>query len=125
MGQEFDQTMKFTTTRLLELNLSRYKELINTVCNGASHEHELEVELQQLIRSWLERDFKLAKHIPSMRPRKDAGHSKKTSEKQKEKKRKMTLHEVTMVIFIHSNLVVVVQYFLRVCYRIMDYYLVS
>ena len=54
---------------LLSFNLGRYKDLITSICAGAAAEYALELQLNQLARVWQEKDFKLAKHIPLMRPR--------------------------------------------------------
>lgn len=69
MGQDYDPSWEFTVANLLSFNLGRYKDLIATVCAGAAAEYALELQLNQLVRTWQEKDFKLAKHIPLMRPR--------------------------------------------------------
>lgn len=69
MGQDYDPTWNFTVANLLSFNLGRYKDLIAAVCAGAAAEYALELQLNQLARAWQEKDFKLGKHIPLMRPR--------------------------------------------------------
>ena len=69
MGQGYDPSWQFTVADLLSLDLGRYKDLITTICSGAAAEYALEIQLNQLAQAWQEKDFKLAKHIPLMRPR--------------------------------------------------------
>lgn len=69
MGQDYDPSWEFTVANLLSFNLGRYKDLITTVCAGAAAEYALELQLYHLARAWEEKDFKLAKHIPLLRPR--------------------------------------------------------
>lgn len=83
MGQDYDPTWQFTVADLLSFNLGRYKDLIATVCSGATAEYALEQQLERLIRGWQEKDFKLAKHIPLMRPRIERERKKSVKEKRK------------------------------------------
>ena len=73
MGHDFDPSWEFTVADLLTFNLGRYKDLIATVCAGATAEYALEFQLNQLTKAWQEKDFKLAKHIPLMRSRLGTG----------------------------------------------------
>ena len=83
MGQDYDPTWHFTVADLLSFNLGRYKDLIAAVCSGATAEYALEQQLERLIRGWQEKDFKLAKHIPLMRPRIERESKKSVKEKRK------------------------------------------
>ena len=78
MGQDNDPSWEFTVADLLSFNLGRYKDLIASICAGAAAEYALELQLNHLARSWREKDFKLAKHIPLLRPRL-SGESKKSA----------------------------------------------
>ncbi|XP_048580282.1 dynein heavy chain domain-containing protein 1 isoform X3 [Nematostella vectensis] len=89
IGQEFDSTMQFTTATLLSFNLGRYKDLIVTVCAAATKEHALELQLQQLTKSWHDKDFKLAKHIPILRPRFTNDASTRTPSQKKNRRNKL------------------------------------
>ena len=85
MGQDYDPAWEFTVANLLSFNLGRYKDLIATICAGAAAEYALELQLHHLARAWQEKDFKLAKHIPLMRPR--LGGEQRKSAKGKRKTR--------------------------------------
>ena len=97
MGQEFDATMQFTVATLLSFNLARYKDLISHICASAAAEYALEIQLQSLTKFWQEKDFKMAKHIPIMRPRFGASDGKTG----KKKKSKVTEVHVKLVMQIH------------------------
>ena len=83
MGQDYDPSWNFTVADLLSSNLGRYKDLITTICAGAAAEYALEQQLNRLIRAWQEKDFKLAKHIPLLRPRIESEQKKSAKEKRK------------------------------------------
>ena len=83
LGQDYDPSWDFTVADLLSFNLGRYKDLIAAICAGAAAEYALELQLNQLARAWQEKDFKLAKHIPLLRPR--MGGDRKKSAKGKKK----------------------------------------
>lgn len=85
MGQDYDPSWEFTVADLLSFHLGRYKDLIAAICAGAAAEYALELRLNQLARAWQEKDFKLAKHIPLMRPRMRGDQSKSAKEKRKTK----------------------------------------
>ncbi|XP_073235787.1 dynein heavy chain domain-containing protein 1-like [Porites lutea] len=86
MGQDYDPTWDFTVADLLSFHLGRYKDLISAICAGAAAEYALELQLNQLARGWEEKDFKLAKHIPLMRPRMEGDQRKSAKGKRKTKK---------------------------------------
>ena len=86
MGQDYDPTWDFTVADLLSFHLGRYKDLISAICAGAAAEYALELQLNQLARGWEEKDFKLAKHIPLMRPRMEGDQRKSAKGKKKTKK---------------------------------------
>lgn len=86
MGQDYDPTWDFTVADLLSFHLGRYKDLISAICAGAAAEYALELQLNQLARGWEEKDFKLAKHIPLMRPRMEGDQRKSAKGKRKIKK---------------------------------------
>ena len=85
MGQDYDPSWEFTVADLLSFHLGRYKDLIAAICAGAAAEYALELRLNQLARAWQEKDFKLAKHIPLMRPRMRGDQSKSAKGKRKTK----------------------------------------
>lgn len=85
MGQDYDPSWEFTVADLLSFNLGRYKDLIASICAGAAAEYALELQLNHLVWAWQEKDFKLAKHIPLMRPR--LGDEREKSAKGKGKNR--------------------------------------
>ena len=85
MGQDYDPSWDFTVADLLSFNLGRYKDLITAICAGAAAEYALELQLNQLARAWQEKDFKLAKHIPLMRPRMGGDQRKSAKGKRKTK----------------------------------------
>ena len=86
MGQDYDPTWDFTVADLLSFHLGRYKDLISAICAGAAAEYALELQLNQLARGWEEKDFKLAKHIPLMRPRMEGDQRKSAKGKRKTKR---------------------------------------
>ena len=81
MGQEYDATMQFTVATLLSFNLAQYKDLISNICVGAAMEYALEIQLKAMIKFWQEKDFKMAQHIPVMRPRFEGKPAKKKKDK--------------------------------------------
>lgn len=95
MGQDYDPCWEFTVADLLSFHLGRYKDLISSICSGAAAEYALELELNHLARVWQEKDFKLAKHIPLMRPR--LSGDKRKSAKGKGKNRQAVAEVRTLV----------------------------
>ena len=96
MGQDFDPTMRFTVATLLSFNLARYKDLICNICAGAAEEYALENQLHSMIKFWQEKQFKMAKYIPIMRPRFEQ-HDAKTGKKKKGK-------EVRVITAVQQNI---------------------
>ena len=97
MGQDYDPSWEFTVADLLSFNLGRYKDLISSICAGAAAEYALERQLNQLAWAWQEKDFKLAKHIPLMRPRLDS--ERKKSAKGKGKNRQAAAEVWTLHVY--------------------------
>ena len=85
IGQDYDPSWDFTVADLLSFNLGRYKDLIAAICAGAAAEYALERQLNQLVRAWEEKDFKLAKHIPLIRPRMEGDQRRSAKGKRKTK----------------------------------------
>lgn len=104
MGQDYDPSWEFTVADLLSFNLGRYKDLITSICAGAAAEYALELQLNQLAWAWQEKDFKLAKHIPLMRPR--LGGDKRKSAKGKGKNRQAGAEVWTLHVHVVECIVI-------------------
>ena len=64
MGENFDANREFTVEELLSFNLGAHADIINTVYAAAVSEFAIEQQLVKIRKMWVEREFKLAKHIP-------------------------------------------------------------
>ena len=64
MGEHFDANRDFTVEELLSFNLGAHADIINTVYAAAVSEFAIEQQLVKIRKMWIEREFKLAKHIP-------------------------------------------------------------
>ncbi|XP_038044677.1 dynein heavy chain domain-containing protein 1-like [Patiria miniata] len=95
LGQVYEPSHPYTVQELLSFSLSEHSLQINTICNGAAGEFALEQSLIKLRRLWEEKELKLAKHIPVVKPKKAVvpgssskhkrgtkGHSKDASSRQ-------------------------------------------
>lgn len=99
MGQDNDPSWEFTVADLLSFNLGRYKHLIASICTGAAAEYALELQLNHLAQSWQEKDFKLAKHIPLLRPRLSGERKKSAKGKGKNRQAVAEVNSVYTCIY--------------------------
>lgn len=64
MNETYDSDKQFTVSDLLTYDLEENAALIHSIYLGAIAEYDLELKINQVIKLWEEREFKLAKHIP-------------------------------------------------------------
>ena len=64
MNESYDPKRQFTVADLLTYDLEDHAQLIGEIYLGAVAEYDLELKIGHLQKFWLEREFKLAKHIP-------------------------------------------------------------
>ncbi|XP_052798483.1 dynein heavy chain domain-containing protein 1-like isoform X5 [Mya arenaria] len=64
MNESYDPKKQFTVSDLLTYDLKDHEQLVNQIYLGAVAEYDLEQKIGHMKKFWLEREFKLAKHIP-------------------------------------------------------------
>lgn len=64
MNESYDPKKQFTVADLLTYDLEEHAQLVHQIYLGAVAEYDLELKIGHMKKFWLEREFKLAKHIP-------------------------------------------------------------
>ena len=64
MNESYDPKRQFTVADLLTYDLEEHAQLVHQIYLGAVAEYDLELKIGHMKKFWLEREYKLAKHIP-------------------------------------------------------------
>ena len=64
MGEQYNSNQEFTVGELLSYNLHAHCQNIQRIFRTAQNENMIEEELAKLSKTWDDKSFKLAKHIP-------------------------------------------------------------
>ncbi|XP_060599368.1 dynein heavy chain domain-containing protein 1-like [Ruditapes philippinarum] len=92
MNESYDPKKQFTVADLLTYDLEEHAQLVHQIYLGAVAEYDLELKIGHMKKFWLEREFKLAKHIPdSLLASKESDSESETEEEIAVMKRRKTL----------------------------------
>ena len=64
MGEPYEEDYEFTVEELLSYNLASHSNTINNVYAAAVAEFAIEQKLSAIRKTWEEKEFKVAKHMP-------------------------------------------------------------
>ncbi len=64
LGEQYNPDHQFTVEELLGYDLMAHADTINSIYACAVAEYQIEQNLHKLQKTWTEKEFTLAKHLP-------------------------------------------------------------